>query len=75
MSELGNLPAKVEKQASFMERFMQMFDRTTILIDEKGKKSYISFPPKKGFSKKQIDKTVAMEVKDLTIFGEDRTSL
>lgn len=66
-----NFPSKVDKKPSFMERIMKMLNRTSQLIDANGNVKYISYPPKKGFSKKQINTAETLVVNDVLIFGEN----
>ena len=66
-----NFPSKVDRNSSLMEKIMKMFNRTSQLIDANGNVKYISYPPKKGFSKKQIDTAETLVVNDVLIFGEN----
>lgn len=64
-------PSKVDKKPTFMERIMEMLNRNSKLIDGNGKVSYIAYPLKKDFSKKQKEKAETLIINDVTIFGED----
>lgn len=72
MSEKINFPTKLEEKLSFFERLRKMMKRTSIAMDSKGNISYISYPPKKGFSDKQKKNIETLEVNDVLILGDNR---
>lgn len=65
-------PSKIDKKPTFMEKIMGMLNRTSKLVDASGKVSYIAYPLKKDFSKKQKENTETLIINDVTIFGEVR---
>lgn len=76
MSEKINFPTKLEEKLSFWDRIRKMMKKTSIAMDSKGNISYISYPPKRGFSDKQKKNIETLEINDVLILGDDRdTSL
>lgn len=65
-------PSKIDKKPSFMERIMKMLNRTSQVIDSDGRVTYITYPLKKDFSKKQKESVETLVINDVTIFGEVR---
>lgn len=65
-------PSKIDKKPTFMERIMTMLNRTSKIIDADGRVSYIAYPLKRDFSKKQKENVETLVINDVTIFGEVR---
>ncbi len=63
-------PSKVDKKSTFIERIMEMLNRNSKIIDSKGRVTYITYPLKKDFSKKQKETAETLIINDVTIFGE-----
>lgn len=72
MSEKINFPTKLEEKLSFFDKLRKMIKKTSIAIDSKGKLSYISYPPRKGFTNKQKKEIETLEVNDISILGDGR---
>lgn len=63
-------PSKVDKKPTFMEKIMGMLNRNSKIVDSNGKVTYIAYPLKKDFSKKQKENAETLIINDVTIFGE-----
>lgn len=72
MSEKINFPTKLEEKLSFFDRLRKLMKRTSVTVDSNGKVSYISYPPRNGFSDKQKKSVETIEVNDVLILGDDR---
>ena len=72
MSEKINFPTKLEEKLSFFDRLRKLMKRTSVTVDSNGKVSYISYPPRNGFSDKQKKSIKTIEVNDILILGDDR---
>ena len=72
MSEKINFPTKLEEKLSFFDRLRKLMKRTSVTVDSNGKVSYISYPPRNGFSDKQKKSIETIEVNDVLILGDDR---
>ena len=72
MSEKINFPTKLEEKLSFFDKLRKLIKKTSIAVDSKGKISYISYPPRNGFSDKQKKSIETLEVNDVLILGDDR---
>ena len=72
MSEKINFPTKLEEKLSFFDRLRKLMKRTSVTVDSNGKVSYISYPPRNGFSDKQKKNIETIEVNDVLILGDDR---
>ena len=72
MSEKINFPTKLEEKLSFFDRLRKLMKRTSVTVDSNGKVSYISYPPRNGFSEKQKKSIETIEVNDVLILGDDR---
>ena len=72
MGEKLDFPTKLEKKLSIFDQIRKFMKRTSIAVDKKGRISYISYPPRGGFSKKQAENIETLEVKDALIVGDDR---
>ena len=72
MSEKINFPTKLEEKLSFFDKLRKLMKRTSVAVDSKGKVSYISYPPRNGFSDKQKKAIETLEVNDVLILGDDR---
>ncbi len=72
MSEKINFPTKLEEKLSFFDKLRKLMKRTSVAVDSKGKVSYISYPPRNGFSDKQKKNIETLEVNDVLILGDDR---
>lgn len=72
MSEKINFPTKLEEKLSFFDKLRKLMKRTSVAVDSKGKVSYISYPPRNGFSDKQKKSIETLEVNDVLILGDDR---
>ena len=72
MSEKINFPTKLEEKLSFFDRLRKLMRRTSVTVDANGKVSYISYPPRNGFSDKQKKSIETIEVNDVLILGDDR---
>ena len=72
MSEKINFPTKLEEKLSFFDRLRKLIKRTSVTVDSNGKVSYISYPPRNGFSDKQKKNIETIEVNDILILGDDR---
>lgn len=72
MSEKINFPTKLEEKLSFFDRLRKLMKRTSVTVDSKGKVSYISYPPRNGFTKDQKKNISTIEVNDVLILGDDR---
>lgn len=67
-----SIPTKVEEKYSFMDFVRKLLNKTSKVKDAKGRIKYISYPPKKGFSSKQKNEIVELEINDVPIIGENR---
>lgn len=74
MSEKINFPTKLEEKLSFFDRLRKLMKKTSVTVDSNGKVSYISYPPRNGFSDKQKKNIQTIEVNDVLILGDDRDS-
>lgn len=72
MSEKINFPTKLEEKLSFFDRLRKLMKRTSVTVDSNGKVSYISYPPRNGFTDKQKKNIKTIEVNDVLILGDDR---
>lgn len=72
MSEKINFPTKLEEKLSFFDRLRKLMKKTSVTVDANGKVSYISYPPRNGFSDKQKKSIETLEVNDVLILGDDR---
>ncbi|MBR3613919.1 MAG: hypothetical protein IKL55_01935 [Clostridia bacterium] len=72
MSEKINFPTKLEEKLSFFDRLRKLMKRTSVAVDSNGKVSYISYPPRNGFTDKQKKNIETLEVNDVLILGDDR---
>ncbi len=72
MGEKINFPSKLEEKLSIFDRIRKLMKRTSIAVDKKGNVSYISYPPRNGFSDKQKKNIETLEVNDVLILGDDR---
>ena len=66
MSEKINFPTKLEEKLSFFDRLRKLMKRTSVTVDSNGKVSYISYPPRNGFSDKQKNKGNRQDVAEIT---------
>lgn len=72
MSEKINFPTKLEEKLSFFDRLRKLMKKTSVTVDSNGKVSYISYPPRNGFSDKQKENIETIEVNDILILGDNR---
>ena len=72
MGEKLDFPTKLEEKLSIFDQIRKFMKRTSIAVDKKGRISYISYPPRMGFSKKQAENIETLEVNDVLILGDDR---
>ena len=70
MGESKNaLPVKVDEKNSFIDLIRKALKKTTKYVDSEGKTGYITYPPKKGFTDKQIKNLRELEIHDTEILG------
>ena len=68
------LAVSPKEKISLREKIRKFLNRTSSYFDKKGRICYISYPPKKGFSKKQQEQIDELEINDVSNIGPEEKS-